>query len=282
MAFINLYELLHLAPTASYSDIANAMKKAAQQQTISLENLKLCKQFLLNEEARKKYNARLYAEYPDLLTELIKAKESELKQLNTPSPATLSRTSTSKKKRYVIISVICVAVIAIVVGTYIKYYKPVIDAKAAVKDILKDPDSAKFYDVEKFINNHDKNTYVCGKVNAKVPAGGYGGKQRFVYNQKTKEVLLIPSELPEEIPDELNISVVYRVGCLGDDPVNLSTQMNLALKDLEHFNELSDKRSEILDDSELDNYDRKVLNFQIRMIKEVISVSIYRNSKYKL
>ncbi|MCO6506257.1 MAG: hypothetical protein J6570_04000 [Snodgrassella sp.] len=58
MAFKNLYELLKLKPTATPKDIAQAMKNAAQNQTISLDDLKQCKQLLLNEEARKKYDAK--------------------------------------------------------------------------------------------------------------------------------------------------------------------------------------------------------------------------------
>lgn len=67
MDFKNLYALLNIKPTTSQSDIAKAMKQAAQQQTITLDDLKLCKQYLLNEDERNKYDERLFAMYPELL-----------------------------------------------------------------------------------------------------------------------------------------------------------------------------------------------------------------------
>lgn len=275
MAFKNLYELLKLKPTATPKDIAQAMKNAAQNQTISLDDLKQCKQLLLNEEARKKYNARLYAEYPEILIELTKPKEPEPTKLETPEPV---NTVASKKKRYIFISVACAAVVAVMVGAYFKYYKPISDAKEAVKDILKDPDSAKFYNVKRFVNTKDKKVYVCGEVNAKVPAGGYGGKQRFVYFSGVKEAFLIPNEKPEQPEEELKYGLIYRVGCLDGDPVALAAQMLTTIKDIEEYRELSRKRSYTYNKIELADLDRKLGSLEVHMFNGARSVSIYRNS----
>ncbi|MDZ5458019.1 hypothetical protein, partial [Azohydromonas lata] len=46
----------------------------------------------------------------------------------------------------------------------------------AIKDILKDPESARFYEVRRFPNGN-----ACGFVNAKNSFGGYVGKQPFEY-----------------------------------------------------------------------------------------------------
>lgn len=76
MAFKNLYELLKLKPTATPKDIAQAMKNAAQNQTISLDDLKQCKQLLLNEEERKKYDAK----WRTIFTEPTEPTEPKLEQ----------------------------------------------------------------------------------------------------------------------------------------------------------------------------------------------------------
>lgn len=93
MDFKNLYALLNIKPTTSQSDIAKAMKQAAQQQTITLDDLKLCKQYLLNEDERNKYDERLFAMYPELLApppeakpEPEREKTKEVKPLSPASP----------------------------------------------------------------------------------------------------------------------------------------------------------------------------------------------------
>lgn len=53
----------------------------------------------------------------------------------------------------------------------------VVEAKAAIRDALKDPDSAKFKGV--FVNPATK--AVCGEVNAKTPMGGYMGYRKFYW-----------------------------------------------------------------------------------------------------
>ncbi|PIT26710.1 hypothetical protein BGI37_05110 [Snodgrassella alvi] len=71
MSFKNLYALLGVAPTASDTEIVKAMRQMAQLQLVELDDLKLCKATLLNPEERKKYNAQLFAECPEVLEERV-------------------------------------------------------------------------------------------------------------------------------------------------------------------------------------------------------------------
>ena len=211
----NLYALLNIKPTASRSDIVKAMKQAAQQQTITLEDLKLCKLNLLDVEARKQYNARLFAEYPELLT----PPEPESVEKAKPQPP--AKTKQGNKKLYLIL-VVVVTVIALITGTaYFKHSKLIEEAKEEVRDTLENPDSAKFYNVEMFFNTHNKHIYVCGEVKEKALDGGYTGKEKFVYKLKSKKVTLIPDKKPDSIILEHIYSFSYRIGCLNANPAEL-------------------------------------------------------------
>ena len=227
MDFKNLYALLNIKPTASQSDIAKAMKQAAQQQTITLDDLKLCKQYLLNEEERNKYDERLFAAYPELLApppepEPEPEKTKEVKPLAPTTPIQ------KKKKLYLILAIVAAAIV-LIAGTvaYFKHFKPIAEAKEAVRDLLKDPDSAKFYDVEKVVNTHNKEIFVCGEVNAKATAGGYVGKTKFLYNTKTKVALIIPETRPERFTKELYYNWIYGVACLNADPEKVNADFTL-------------------------------------------------------
>ena len=227
MDFKNLYELLNLKPTASQSDIANAMKKAAQQQTITLEDLKLCKLNLLDVEARKQYNARLFAEYPELLAPPPEPKpEPEPEKAEEAKPLAPAKTKQGNKKLYLILAAV-VAVIVLIAGTvaYFKYFKPIAEAKEAVRDLLNDPDSAKFYKVKKVVNTYNQITYICGEVNAKSPAGGYVGKELFLYNTKRNMAFIIPKTNPGTL--EFYYSLIYRVGCLNADPEKINADISI-------------------------------------------------------
>ena len=223
MDFKNLYELLNLKPTASQSDIANAMKKAAQQQTITLEDLKLCKLNLLDVEARKQYNARLFAEYPELLAPPPEPEpEPEPGKADETEPLAPAKTKQGNKKLYLILAAVAAAIV-LIAGTvaYFKHFKPIEEAKEAVRNLLKDPDSAKFYDVEKVVNTHLKKESICGQVNAKAPAGGYVGKKMFLYDIETKVAFIIPETRPKKLTEELSYSYLYKAACLNADPDKL-------------------------------------------------------------
>lgn len=217
MDFKNLYALLNIKPTASQSDIAKAMKQAAQQQTITLENLKLCKLNLLDVEARKKYNARLFAAYPELLT----PPEPESVEKVKPQPPV--KTKQGNKKLYLIL-VVVVAVIALITGTtaYFMYSKLIAEAKEAVRNTFKNLDSAEFHHVEMSVNTHYKeHIYVCGEVEGKTLDGGYTGIKKFVYRLKSKKAIVISNKRSNDIMLEYADSFTYRVGCLNADPDEL-------------------------------------------------------------
>ena len=227
MDFKNLYELLNLKPTASQSDIAKAMRQAAQQQTITLDDLKLCKQYLLNEEERTKYDERLFAAHPELLAPPPEP-EPEPEKAEEAKPLAPAKTKQGNKKLYLILAAVA-AVIVLIAGTvaYFKHFKPIAEAKEAVRDLLKDPDSAKFYDVEKVVNTHNKEIFVCGEVNAKATAGGYVGKTKFLYNTKTKVALIIPETRPETLTKELYYNWIYGIACLNADPDKMDADFTL-------------------------------------------------------
>ena len=219
MDFKNLYALLNIKPTASQSDIAKAMRQAAQQQTITLDDLKLCKQYLLNEEERNKYDERLFAAYPELLAPPPEPKpEPEPEKAEEAKPLAPGKTKQGNKKLYLILAAV-VAAIALIAGTvaYFKHFKPIADAKEAVRDSLMTPDSAKFYKVKKVVNTYNKKIYVCGEMNS----GGYAGKKKFVYELKSKKVTVIPNKRPDNVTIEYYYSTLYRVGCLNADPDEL-------------------------------------------------------------
>ena len=209
----NLYALLNIKPTASRSDIAKAMKQAAQQQTITLEDLKLCKLNLLDVEARKQYNARLFAANPELLTP---PPEPESVEKAKPQPP--AKTKQGNKKLYLIL----VVVIALITGTavYFMHSKLIAEAKEAVRNTLKNLDSAEFYHVEMSVNTHYKeHLYVCGEVEGKTLDGGYTGIKKFVYRLKSKTAIIISNKRSNDILREYSFS--YRVGCLNADPAEL-------------------------------------------------------------
>ena len=272
MDFKNLYELLNLKPTASQSDIANAMKKAAQQQTITLEDLKLCKLNLLDVEARKQYNARLFAEYPELL-----ASPPEPVEKAKPQPPT--KTKQSNKKLYLIL-IIAVAAIALIAGTvaYFKHFKPIAEAKEAVRDLLKDPDSAKFYNVEKVVNTHVKKVSICGQVNAKATAGGYAGKKMFLYTRETKRALIIPATKPKELTEEFSYSSLYKAACLNVDPEKINADMATYKDTLEKLVSLQRQRLNASSDEEQERLDKAIATTKAKSEEEWANITIYTDS----
>ncbi|MFV2030531.1 hypothetical protein [Neisseria sp. S1] len=63
----NYYEILGVNITANCEEIHKAMKKKAESGQISLSELQMCKENLMDEEARKAYNKNLFMEQPELL-----------------------------------------------------------------------------------------------------------------------------------------------------------------------------------------------------------------------
>jgi len=67
-------------------------------------------------------------------------------------------------------------------------------AMSAVREMMKDPESARFSDVLA-VTNSKQITSICGQVNAKNSYGGYAGAKSFVY-YKNKAFLLLEESLP--------------------------------------------------------------------------------------
>jgi hypothetical protein len=60
-------------------------------------------------------------------------------------------------------------------------------ARLAVKELLKDPDSARFR------LEFTTNGAVCGRVNARNSYGGYAGEKSYVYVRTTRQVAIVYS-----------------------------------------------------------------------------------------
>lgn len=61
---VNLYEKLGISYAANNNEILNAIKHAASKQSMTLEEIQKCREYLLNPEIRAKYDAKLKAEQP--------------------------------------------------------------------------------------------------------------------------------------------------------------------------------------------------------------------------
>ncbi|WP_148280125.1 hypothetical protein [Rubrivivax gelatinosus] len=94
-----------------------------------------------------------------------------------------------------------IALAAAVVGYWLNQLRPEAEVKEAVRQLLTDPESAQFRDMER----NSKTGAWCGTVNSKNRLGGYVGFNRFVV-LPDKKVLLDPKELP--IPEKSSDIVV--------------------------------------------------------------------------
>nr|DAX92973.1 MAG TPA: protein of unknown function (DUF3552) [Caudoviricetes sp.] len=74
-------------------------------------------------------------------------------------------------------------------------------AKEAVKNMLKDPDSAKFKDLIAGQVSKDKKKHVCGMVNSKNSMGGYVGYKGFVYFDGETYAFLEDDSMGKEVFD---------------------------------------------------------------------------------
>ena len=278
MDFKNLYALLNIKPTASQSDVAKAMKQAAQQQTITLDDLKLCKQYLLNEEERNKYDERLFAAYPELLAPPPEPKpEPEPEKAEEAKPLTTTPIQ-KKKKLYLILGIVAAAIVLIGTVAYFKHFKPIAEAKEAVRDLLKDPDSAKFYDVEKVVNTYLKKESICGQVNAKAPAGGYVGKKMFLYDIKTKVAIIIPETRPKKQTEEFSYSFLYKAACLNADPDKLNADEATYNESLGKILSLQGQWFNASSDEERERLDKAIATEKAKSEEEKKKITIYTDS----
>jgi hypothetical protein len=78
------------------------------------------------------------------------------------------------------------------------------EAKAALLDTLRDPDSAKF-----FFMVERKKDIVCGWVDAKATDGGYAGKRKWMYSHGEKFVYVDNDYGPDIITPQSAAMVVW-------------------------------------------------------------------------
>ena len=83
----NYYKLLGIMSSATEEEIKRALRRAAERQELELDEIRWCREYLLNPAAKAEYDKILHAENPDLAKEESeKAKEREkLRQKNKKS-----------------------------------------------------------------------------------------------------------------------------------------------------------------------------------------------------
>lgn len=74
----NYYKLLGIMSSATEEEIKRALRRAAERQELELDEIRWCREYLLNPAAKAEYDKILHAENPDLAKEESeKAKERE-------------------------------------------------------------------------------------------------------------------------------------------------------------------------------------------------------------
>lgn len=83
----NYYKLLGIMSSATEEEIKRALRRAAERQKLELDEIRWCREYLLNPATKAEYDKILHAENPDLAKEESeKAKEREkLRQKNKKS-----------------------------------------------------------------------------------------------------------------------------------------------------------------------------------------------------
>lgn len=97
---INLYEKLGITPNASKEEIENAIKSAAQKKALPLEILQQAKNYLLNPNMKKKYDAKLFAEHPEILQSIIAPSELKYPREKKPKKMLKTRKLESTVQKY--------------------------------------------------------------------------------------------------------------------------------------------------------------------------------------
>lgn len=107
--------------------------------------------------------------------------------------------------------VVAMAATAVAVTIAVLHFKPMAGrnaqheaAMAAVKGMLKDPESAQFSGL--WVGPEGK--YVCGEVNAKNAMGGYVGKQAFMLQVSTGRVEFMPDRSATSGPLQQQLDAV--------------------------------------------------------------------------
>ena len=131
------------------------------------------------------------------------------------------------------------------------------NAEINLLDKLKDPDSAKFYDVRVVTNSQGKKA-VCGLVNSKNSYGGYVGKQSFFSYESYTDIV--------DLDDSINTRHYKLSGCAG-----LELEKDAIAEDLATDGCLSNW--DLIENTFI-NID-KVLNSQYLNADDVIKVNIW-------
>lgn len=195
---INLYKKLGVKATATPDEIKRAMQRAAQNQSMNLTELQKCKEWILNEEVRRKYNAKLFAEHPELLLELQAPQPSEQKEAKRKR----------KKSGDFFYSVwFLMIVLLLMIGSifgYVSYQDYVKEKEAEAKKLAldetikslsqqlagryKNPSGVQYKNLK--LVKHGGNIYLCGLVNAQNGFGGYSGFHDFTWTPSIDEWII--------------------------------------------------------------------------------------------
>ena len=121
---INIYELLGVCSTATEQDIQRAISRHELHKTLSPEILNKARQWLLISDTRKQYNAKLYAEHPEILEALIAqhSSASSATAHNQSDSIYIEKSIVALKSKAKIISAVLIGLIIAFTG-YI-YYSP--------------------------------------------------------------------------------------------------------------------------------------------------------------
>jgi hypothetical protein len=126
------------------------------------------------------------------------------------------------------------------------------NAEISLLDKLKDPDSAKFYNVRILTNSQGKKA-VCGQVNSKNSYGGYVGKQDFFSYESYTDVV--------DLDDRINTRQYKLSGCAG-----LELEKDAIAEDLARDGCLSNW--DLIENTFINNYPQdKSINIAIEKIK---------------
>ena len=141
----NYYKLLGIMSSATEEEIKRALRRAAERQKLELDEIRWCREYLLNPVTKAEYDKILHAENPDLAKEESeKAKEREkLRQKNKKSGGSdfLKLIGTG-----ILVSIPMLWFTFKNGGTSSKpsVYQAQSDCESAVTGILKSPSSADF------------------------------------------------------------------------------------------------------------------------------------------
>ncbi|SSY81058.1 hypothetical protein [Alysiella crassa] len=118
---INLYEKLGILPTATTHEIQNAIRKAASSQSLTLQELQKCKEWLLNPEMRERYTVKLKIEQPDFFVQPTESQKKESKGKNKQQSHESDEKSNQKLWHIALVGFSCFVIGWFAGREYLKY-----------------------------------------------------------------------------------------------------------------------------------------------------------------